>query len=128
MRVVVYGGTADLAADLTKISKTLPVALRGVIKEGIRVGNSVAKDNAVLTARRHGKHYPDSFTAEMHLGTPPNFYSGEYGPDASKPQGNMSFEYGSRNQPPHLDLAKSADLIGPAVPREALDRVDKAFW
>jgi hypothetical protein len=31
------------------------------------------------------------------------------------PQGGMSFEFGSRNQPPHLDLNRSADIIGSAA-------------
>ena len=35
--------------------------------------------------------------------------------DVAKPQGDMSFERGSRNQPPHLDLNRSADVIGPQL-------------
>jgi hypothetical protein len=31
------------------------------------------------------------------------------------PQGGMSFEYGSRNQPPHLDGLHALDTIGPRV-------------
>jgi hypothetical protein len=53
---------------------------------------------------------------------------GEYGPDIAHPQGGMSFEGGSRNQPPHNDLAKSADLIGPAFQGEVHRLPDKWFW
>jgi hypothetical protein len=55
-------------------------------------------------------------------------HSGEYGPDIARPQGGMSFEYGSRNQPPHLDLARSADLIGPSTVGEVGRMVDRLFW
>jgi hypothetical protein len=27
----------------------------------------------------------------------------------------MSFEYGSRNQPPHLDGQRAADAVGPTI-------------
>jgi hypothetical protein len=40
----------------------------------------------------------------------------------------MSFEYGSRNQPPHLDLNKSADLIGPQLAKDAGNLLDSLFW
>lgn len=117
----------DLATDLARIAKEAPVELRGVVREGIKVGNSVAKDFARVSAGAHGKHYPNAFSTEMHPAAG-NVYSGEYGPDAAKPQGDMSFEWGSRNQPPHLDLNKSADLIGPTLAQETGDAVDRFFW
>lgn len=129
--VVVRGGVSDLRDDLVRISKEAPVALRGVIVEGIRVGNSVAKDNARRTAGRHGKHYPNAFSTEMHKtfsGFGSNIYSGEYGPVIGRPQGDMSFEWGSRNQAPHLDLNKSADLIGPSMPGEVRRALDEVWW
>lgn len=102
-----------------------------VVKEGLRVGNSVAKDYAKVSAGSHGKHYHKAFSWEMH-GIRGGFgvygISGEYGPDAAKPQGNMSFERGSKNQPAHLDLAKSADLIGPSFGQEVHQLPDRWFW
>lgn len=127
----VTGGVGDLVADLEKIHAEAPVLLRGVIRDGIKTGNSVAKDFARASAGAHGKHYPNAFTAEMSKtfsGFGSNVYQGTYGPDAARPQGDMSFEYGSRNQPPHLDLAKSADLIGPALPGEVRRVLDRLFW
>jgi hypothetical protein len=62
------------------------------------------------------------------LGLFGNTVSGEYGPDAAMPQGGMSFEFGSRNQKPHLDLAKSADVIGPALAQEVRGLADQWFW
>lgn len=121
----------DLIADFKRIGKEAPPALRGVVREGIATGNSVAKDFARESAGAHGKHYHKAFTTEMrsnrrfldHI-----VYQGEYGPDIALPQGGMSFENGSRNQPPHHDLAKSADLIGPSFGKEVGDVVDRLFW
>ena len=119
-----------LAADMADIPPRARVALRGVVRDGIRAGNLVARENAKRSAGTHGKHYHKAFTAEMNagLGLFGNTISGEYGPDIARPQGGMSFEFGSRNQKPHLDLARSADLIGPVFAREALDAVDGLFW
>lgn len=72
-----------------------------------REGNNIAKGLARKTAGAHGKRYPSSFYAAR-LGHADYIY----GPTSGKAQGGMSFEFGSRNQPPHLDLAKSADIIG----------------
>jgi hypothetical protein len=117
----------DLRDDLLRISKEAPVKLSGVVREGIKVGNEIAQTSARRQSGTHGKHYPNAFTTEMHA--PAGFvYSGEYGPDAAMPQGGMSFEWGSRNQPPHLDLNKSADLIAPSFGRKVGDAVDELFW
>lgn len=130
MRVNVIGGVDDLARDLEGIATRVRPDMRGVVRDGIRVGADLAKANAKRTAGEHGKHYPRSITSEMGsgLGLFGNTISGEYGPDASKPQGGMSFEYGSRNQPPHLDLARSADIVGPSFARSVRDQIDEWFW
>ena len=120
-----------LQADLLKIKAEARPVMRGTVHEAIKVGNDVAKDFARRSAGAHGKHYPRAFSAEMKRdfnGFGASIISGEYGPDIAKPQGGMSFEFGSRNQKPHLDLARSADLIGGSFAREALDRVDGLFW
>lgn len=132
--VRVSSSIGDLRDDLLRISKEAPPLLRNVVVEGCRVGNQVARDNARRTAPTHGKLYPRAFTTEMHatyrhgFGGGGNVYSGEYGPRADMPQGGMSFEWGSRNSPPHLDLNKSADLIGPSFARETGNVVDRLFW
>lgn len=105
--------------------------MRAVVRDGLRAGNAVAKDNAKRSAGRHGKHYHRAFSWEMHtslFGAGAATISGEYGPDIAKPQGDMSFERGSRNQPPHLDLARSADLIGASYAQEARALPDRWFW
>lgn len=131
MTVTVHSTLGRFAADCVAASKICTAEMRGVIRRGVMTGNQVAKDNARRTAGRHGRRYPSAFTWEVR---PPFFgfgaavYSGEYGPDIARPQGDMEFEWGSRNQEPHLDLNKSADLIGPAMPREVGDALDKVFW
>jgi hypothetical protein len=121
----------SLTDDMADVVKRAPRDMVKVVREGIRVGNQVAKDYAKQSAGAHGKHYHRAFSSEMHgvVGFGGVFgYSGEYGPDIAKPQGGMSFERGSRNQPPHNDLAKSADLIGPSFAQEVRDLPDDWFW
>jgi hypothetical protein len=123
MRVRVTGGVSDLRRDL----ESIPVkAVRGfavAVRDTAREGNRLAKGFARESAGAHGKHYHKAFSTE-----PISLLSWEYGPDAAKPQGGMSFERGSRNQPPHLDLARSADIIGPKLADKAGDVMDRLFW
>lgn len=128
MRILVTGGVGDLARDTRRIASTARKDMVGVVREGIRVGNSIAKANAKRTAGAHGKHYHRAFDAEMKLYGGLGLISGEYGPDPSMPQGDMSFERGSRNQPAHNDLAKSADLIGPSFRGEVRRLPERWFW
>lgn len=130
-RVRVRHGIDDLASDLAAIPVKATREMRGIVRDGIRVGNQVAKDNARRSEGAHGKHYHKAFTTEIRpvfAGFGTVIHSGEYGPDIARPQGGMSFEFGSRNQPPHLDLARSADLIGPATLGEVGRMVDRLFW
>ena len=122
--------TDDLEADLRYIATHARADMRDTVKDGIRAGNSLAKDFAKKSAGEHGKLYHRAFTTEMRAGFGlfGNTISGEYGPDSSRPQGGMSFEFGSRNQPPHLDLARSADIIGPSFAQEVRALPDKWFW
>lgn len=119
-----------LQADLIDIARKAPRAMRNVVRDGINAGNLLAQNYARVSAGDHGKLYPRAFSAEMHrsfAGFGADVASGEYGPDIAKPQGGMSFERGSRNQKPHLDLARSADRIGPSFQMEAGRMVDDLF-
>lgn len=93
----------DLARDFerapAKVASGLFDAYRGA-GEGFR---DDWQRNARATSGAHGKWYPDSITTEMK-------FAGfgievETGPESGRKQGSMGrgFEYGSRNQPPHLD-------------------------
>lgn len=116
-------GIADLAADLRTITMRAPLRISRTMSEEARLGNELAKEFAKKSAGKHGKLYHRAFSAER-LG----IYTYTYGPDASMPQGGMSFERGSRNQPPHLDLARSADIVGPRLGGAVLNDVGDLFW
>lgn len=130
-RLVVRHGVDRLAADMAKIPAKARVDMRATVRDGIRVGNTLARDFAKKSAGRHGKHYPKAFSFEMQqslFGTGSRVIAGEYGPDIAKPQGGMSFERGSRNQKPHLDITRSADIITPAFVGEVRRLPDRWFW
>lgn len=87
----------DFERAPAKVASALFDAYRGA-GEGFR---DDWQHNARGTAGEHGKWYPDSITTEMK-------FAGfglevETGPERGMKQGGMSFEFGSRNQPPHLD-------------------------
>lgn len=130
MRVKVTHDIDDLANDLAAITRRVIPDMRSVVRDGLRVGTTIARSNARRSAGKHGKHYPSAITSEMHSGGGlfGNTISGEYGPDVARPQGGMSFEYGSRQQPPHLDLARSADVVGPAFIVSVDSQVSRWFW
>lgn len=69
--------------------------------------------NARATAGKHGRRYPSSITMERRIRLGSVEY--EIGPEKGKPQGGMGpgFEYGSTNQPPHLDGKRAADAEEP---------------
>lgn len=95
--------------------------VRDVAKDGNREGKRLAR----RSAGSHGKHYHKAFTAERR-----SVLSWEWGPDAEMPQGGMSFERGSRNQPPHHDIAKAADQHGAPDLARRVNRLvlDRLFW
>ncbi len=123
MRVRVQHDIDDLANDLAGIPVRMVREGNRVVRGAATRGNRLAQSNARRTAGAHGVHYPKAFTVEMR-----GVLEAEYGPDAGRPQGGMSFEHGSRNQPPHLDLAKSADVIGPTFGRDVSKMIDGLFW
>lgn len=109
----------DLARDFGKapaaVAKGLFEAYRGA-GEGFR---DDWKHNARATSGEHGKHYPDAITTEMK-------FAGfgievETGPETDRKQGDMSFEFGSSKQPPHLD-----GLLAMPIAEKRLDRLADA--
>lgn len=112
-----------LEADMRRITTGARRKMADIVKRDANTGNTIAKSLARESAGKHGKHYPNAFSTERI-----DQLTWVYGPDAAMPQGGMSFEYGSRNQPPHLDLNKSADLIGPQLAKDAGNMLDSLFW
>ena len=120
-------GIGDLANDLAGIAPKAVKGIAGTLREGARVGAQLARESARRTAGKHGKHYPRSITADHALKGGFGLWAIEYGPDPSRPQGGMSFEFGSRNQKPHFDLARSADMVAPAVARDIGEKAEDWF-
>jgi hypothetical protein len=121
-RVTVTHHIGDLADDLHDVPRKVRAGAHRVLRDNAREGAKLAKGFARTTARRHGRHYPGRITAER-----AGVLSYEYGP-WGHPQGEMSFEWGSRNQPPHLDLNNSADIIGPKMADDIHDMLGEVFW
>lgn len=107
-------GIRDLAVEFTTLPNRATRAAAREVSDVADRGQRLARIFARRTAGRHGKHYHRAITKERRdaLGL-----EWVYGPEIALPQGGMSFEFGSRNQKPHLDLNKSADIIGPDLRR-----------
>lgn len=122
MRVVCrHEAITDLERDLKGVAPKLYREGKRIVTENARDGGQTARRISRYTAGRHGKRYPASITWDAASGLFA-FGGGQikaaFGPDTSRPQGAMSFEDGSRNQPPHHDLANSLDLIRPKFHRD----------
>lgn len=106
-----------LASDLARVGPRSVVAIRGVMGA---LGETFAREwasNARQTSGEHGKHYPDSIDSELAFDI--TGVSVDVGPNKAKKQGSMGrgFEFGSENQPPHLDGLRALDVIQPRADR-----------
>jgi hypothetical protein len=131
-RVLVRHGIDDLASDLAEIPARAVAEMRGIVREGAQVGNSLAKDFARESSGTHARKYPGTFSAEMlsgFVGFGSRVIQAEYGPRATG-QGLLApiLENGSRHNKPHFNLARSADIIGPALLGEVDRAVERWFW
>jgi hypothetical protein len=92
----------DLAADFGKASASVASTAFAVFKAEGEVFADDWRSNAEATSGAHGVHYPSSITSEAKLSFGIHI---ETGPESGMLQGRMGrgFEFGSRNQPPHLD-------------------------
>lgn len=95
-----------LAAYFDGAAKGVAEKAYPVVKQHAQELRDQWQTNAKETAGQHGKHYPKAITAEQIPVTDEILW--EVGPERMRKQGDMSFEYGSRNQPPHLDGARAA--------------------
>lgn len=104
-----------LAARMAAASAASVPAASAVVSTATKAVETGWRANARATSGTHGKHYPNSITSEVQVTG--FLVSGEVGPDTSRPQGSMGrgFEFGSRNQPPHLDGAKAVDAAEGAI-------------
>lgn len=123
-----HQGLPQLAADLAKTGSGIAAEVEKPIRESGRELRDAARTAARKSAGRHGKYYPASITDEVRMGDG-GMYA-EVGPDPEKPQGGMSFEYGSAHQPPHNDLGDAANAAEPkfaAAVEKAIDKLLAAY-
>lgn len=113
-----------LAADLSAVSAKMVGPMRQVFKESGDLLAEEWRSNAEATSGVHGKHYPKSITADLTFSTNIEV---EVGPDSSMKQGVMGrgFEFGSVNQPPHLDGLRAVDKLEPLVQTAIGQAVDR---
>lgn len=119
---------ARLGNDFARVGAKVVPAMSATMQVA---GEAFARNwaaNARQTSGAHGKHYPNSIDSEMAFDS--GGVSVDVGPNSSKLQGSMGrgFEFGSQNQPPHLDGLRALDAteasteklldaaIGPLLP------------
>jgi len=109
-----------LEHDLDGIVRPLR-RVAGVVDKGAVNIKGDWRDNARITARAHGRHYPDAIDYDS--GWIRDGYEAQIGPRMDRPQGSMGegFEYGSVNQPPHLDGNRAADREAPRFEQALAD-------
>lgn len=116
----------DLAADLTKVATSTRPRMRGVVRDGVKVGTQLARQYAKEKAGPHGSRYYKRITSSMDrgLGLFGNTISGEYGP-TGVPRTDFvgaGFRHGI-----NTDLPRSADIVGPSFLRSVGDEIDDMF-
>jgi len=100
-----------LAGELEHISLRTQHDLQVEVRDATKRINAGWRDKARATARRHGKHYPNTIIPELTDGG----FGSVIGPISAMDQGGMGrgFEYGSINQPPHMDMNLTVDTEFP---------------
>lgn len=102
-------GLGALASEITAAAVDLGRAANTIVAETVEDVERDWRDNATQSAGEHGKHYPKAIKGEVL----DDGLTGEIEPDEGMPQGDMSFELGSSNQPPHLDGQRAWDTNAP---------------
>ncbi|MDR7253710.1 hypothetical protein J2X46_002700 [Nocardioides sp. BE266] len=135
MKVSVHHTLRDFADDQKDVAKRADRDMKACVREGARAGNEIAKDYAreKNPPGSHSYKYPGTFAAGAvrgFHGFGGAAYSAEYGPLA-RGQGILApiLENGDRSEnAPQMNLARSADRIGPSFAQEARRLPDKWFW
>ncbi len=112
----------ELARDFGRVPALATHKVDGALAEGADTLNNRWRSIARVTAGAHGPHYPNAITNER-IG----LLAYVIGPESARPQGGMSFEYGSRNQPPHLDGNRAADEVFPTIAGKVGEAAMDAF-
>ena len=101
-----------LAVEMPRLGVKGAKAIHDVLVEGGEDLRDQWAKNATETAGKHGRLYPKSIESNLVISTDVVV---EVGPNPNKPQGGMSFEFGSSKQPAHLDGQRAADEVLPVI-------------
>ena len=101
-----------LSVEMPRLGIKGAKVMSNVLEQGADDLRDAWRHNAEQTAGDHGKHYPKAIEAHRVVSTDLVF---EIGPNPAKPQGGMSFEFGSTNQPAHLDGQIAAGEMVPVI-------------
>lgn len=114
----------ELANDFEKAPAKVVGALFDTFKSAGERFRDDWQANARATSGAHGKHYPNAITTELRPFALTSIVV-ETGPESGRRQGGMGrgFEFGSRNQPPHLDGLRALGPADARLMREADDAI-----
>lgn len=129
MRARVTHSIDDLARDCGRIPPEMYRKGKRIVSEGARVGASLARDNAKAKSGIHGERYYKRITADAAraaTGFGAGAISAEFGPTGFPRSDFVGAGY--RNGPGNTDLARAADVVGPALHGEVRAMLDELFW
>lgn len=112
MSVSIETNGAAVVSELGRVGTRSLRRLRTVVPEAAVDLRDAWRENATETAGEHGKHYPKAIRYTMS-----GPFEAVIAPDSGMPQGDMSFEFGSSNQPPHLDGQRALDSLARQIER-----------
>lgn len=112
MSITIESNANEIIADIGRMTREVTNRMASVIESSAVDMRDEWRANARVTAGKHGKHYPNSIQYRM-----TGAFEAIIAPDESQTQGAMSFEFGSRNQPPHLDGQRALDYLAPLITR-----------
>jgi hypothetical protein len=116
----------DLASDLTEIAVQTRPRMRGVVRDGIKVGTTLARGYSKEKSGPHGKALWRRINSNMDrgLGLFGNTISGEFGYDGVP---KSDFVGGGFRHGINTDLPRAADIVGPSFLRSVDDEVGDMF-
>lgn len=135
MKVTVTHTLRDFEDDQKSVARRAERDMRACVRDGARAGNEIAKAYAreKNPPGSHSWKYPGTFAAGAvygFRGFGASAYSAEYGPLA-RGQGILApiLENGARAaNAPQMNLARSADRIGPSFAQEVRALPSRWFW
>lgn len=135
MKVTVRHTLRDFEDDQKDVAKRADRDMKACVRDGAKAGNEIAKAYAREKngPGSHAKYYPGTFAASAvrsFSGFGGSAYQAEYGPLA-RGQGILApiLETGDRSEnAPQMNLARSADRIGPSFAQEVRRLPDGWFW